>query len=126
LRPYLIGIPDTTIQSISVSNEKNPNENEYSVDIRELSRDSLNTSDAWTFSAKQERLFMDGCLGFRLSSSLVIVDGGHHTGGSEFCKITVDRCRANMLTVALANSMAVAGTHSKCRQIAWINSNIGK
>ena len=60
LRPYLIGIPDATIQSISIGDEENPDENEYSVEVRELSRDSLNTSDARTFSAKQECLFIDG------------------------------------------------------------------
>jgi hypothetical protein len=106
LRPYLIGIPDTAIQSISISDEENPNENEYSIEIRKLSRDSLNTSDARTFTAKQECLFIDGCLGFRLCNSFTVVDVGHHTGGNEFCMEMIDP-RANASTMALINPMVV-------------------
>lgn len=98
LRPYLIGIPDTAIQSISIGDEENPNENEYSIEIRKLSCDSLNTSDARTFTAKQECLFIDGCLGFRLCTSF---DVGHHTGG-----IMIDP-GANTSTTALVNPMVV-------------------
>ena len=90
-RPYLIGIPDTAIQSISIGDKENPNENEYSIEIRKLSRDGLNPSDARTFAAKQECLFIDGCLGFRLCTSFTIVDVGHHTGGNEFRKTKSDR-----------------------------------
>jgi hypothetical protein len=91
LRPYLVGIPDTAIQSISIGDEENPNENEYSIEIRKLSRDRLNTSDARTFTAKQECLFIDGCLGFRLRTNFTAVDVGHHTGGNGICKIRNDR-----------------------------------
>jgi len=90
-RPYLIGIPDTAIQSISIGDKENPNENEYSIEIRKLSRDGLNPSDARTFAAKQECLFIDGCLGFRLCTSFTIVDVGHHTGGNEFRETKSDR-----------------------------------
>ena len=49
---YLIRVPDTSVQSISVSNQKNPEEYNNAIELRELTRDGLNASDAGTFTAE--------------------------------------------------------------------------